>query len=117
MQKANGSLVVDQLHTFNSSKYEIVHRNGRPYYIREPTEDLDLGDKINPHITITPHVPFGLVIKADPTAGLSFNDLPMQKVRALGITHSLVLLQGFASINEEDFVSKSKTMGEVAYVF
>jgi len=90
-----------------------VTRYGRPYYLREPIPELDFGEKVNPHVSFIPNVPYGLIIKADPAAGLSFRDLPMQKIRALSIRHSVVLIQGFSLVDEEEFVKVSDGMGEV----
>ena len=116
MQKADGSFEINHVHKFDSSKYEVVTRYGRPYYLREPTPELDFGEKINPHVSFIPNIPYGLIIKADPAAGLSFRDLPMQKIRALSIRHSVVLMQGFSLVDEEEFVKVSEGMGEVMYV-
>lgn len=113
MLKADGSFSVDHYRSFDPSTYEVVYRFGRPYYLRELSAESDLGENINSRITFLPNVPFGLTIKADVEAGLSFNDLPMDKIRALSSRHSLLLLQGFSPVGEEDFIKKSKAMGEV----
>jgi hypothetical protein len=114
LQKADGSFVINHLHTFDHpSTYEVVKRKGRPYYLREHSDERDLGEKLNPHVNFIPNMPFGLVIKVNPALGFSFLDMPMDKIRALSIRHSVVLLQGFALVNDEDFVKKSAEMGEV----
>lgn len=117
MQKVDGSFTVGHLSSFDPSTYEIVHRYGRPYFIREPSAERDLGEKLNAQVQILPNIPFGLTITVDPTANLSLNDLPMDKMRALSSRHSVLVLQGFTSVNEEDLINKCTEMGEVVYVF
>lgn len=117
MLKADGSFIVNHYRSFDPSTYEVAYRFGRPYYLRELSPESDFGEKINSQITFTPNVPFGLIVKADPEAGLSFSDLPMDKIRTLSSRHSVLLLQGFSAVNETDFVIQSEKMGEVVCVF
>ena len=107
---ADGSLKVGHHRSFESHQCEVVHRFGRPYYIQE---SYSLGDKFTPHVTFTRNFPFGVIIEADPAARLSFNDLPMDRVRELSTRNSIVLLRGFYQVDREDFVKKCAEMGNI----
>ncbi|KAF8886932.1 Pyoverdine/dityrosine biosynthesis protein-domain-containing protein [Infundibulicybe gibba] len=113
IERGDGSLSLGHLSSFDPSTYEIVHRYGRPYYLREHSSARDLGVKINPHITFARHFPFGLVIEAEPSANISFNDLPMDNIRTLANQYSFVLLRGFSSVDRDDFTQKSEEFGEI----
>ena len=113
MEKANGSLVTGHFSSFDPSTYDVVYRDGRPYYLREHSEERDFGERINANVEFILNYPFGLTIKADPTAELSFNELPMDKIRKLSLRHSAVLLRGFKQVSIDDFRKKAREMGDV----
>ncbi|KAF8579389.1 Clavaminate synthase-like protein [Ramaria rubella] len=112
-EELDGKLTMAQLHTFESSSYDIVHRYGRPYYLRARSPDHDLGDRINPHVTFIHNYPFGMVVKVDPAANLSLDDLPMKNVRALALRYSVLLFRGFVESDRECFRRMAKGLGEV----
>ncbi|KAF8886930.1 Pyoverdine/dityrosine biosynthesis protein-domain-containing protein [Infundibulicybe gibba] len=113
IEREDGSLSIGHFSSFDPSTYEIVHRNGRPYYLREHSSARDLGPEINPHVTFTRNFPFGLILTADPGSNLSFNDLPMRKIRILTNRYSFVLLRGFGAANREEFTQKTDEFGEI----
>lgn len=41
MMKTDGSYVVDHFHSFYPQSYEVVHRYGRPYYLRERSTSIE----------------------------------------------------------------------------
>ncbi|TFK63470.1 Clavaminate synthase-like protein [Pluteus cervinus] len=114
LEKVDGSLAVGHLSSFGDpSSYEVVYRDGAPYYLREMSDDRDLGEKINAHVTFERLFPFGLAIVADPQANLSFNDLPMKKIRALSLRYSVVLFRGFSQVNRDELIQKSSELGTI----
>ncbi|KIJ42544.1 hypothetical protein M422DRAFT_170957 [Sphaerobolus stellatus SS14] len=112
-EEIDGTLTVAQFHAFDSSSYDIVHRHGRPYYLRARSEDYDLGDHINPHVSFVRNYPFGMVVKVDPAANLSLDDLPGDKVRALALRYSVLLFRGFLESDRECFRRLARGLGQV----
>jgi hypothetical protein len=115
-EEIDGTLTVAPLHTFDPSSYKIVHRYGRPYYLRGLSEDDDLGHRINSHVSFIRHYPFGMMVKVDPAANLSLDDLPMDKVRTLALRYSVLLFRGFAESDRECFRRLARGLGEVVSV-
>lgn len=115
-ERADGSLTIGHRHSFDDIEHEVVYKHGRPYYLRELTDAYAFGASIDPLVTFTRHYPFGLIIAADPKSGLSFNDLPMDKIRGLVLRHSALIIRGFKPVDRDDLVKKSGEMGEIVYV-
>jgi len=115
-EEIDGTLTVAQLHAFDPSSYDIVHRYGRPYYLRARSEDYDLGDRINPHASFVRNYPFGMVVKVDPAANLSLDDLPGDKVRALALRYSVLLFRGLVEPDRECFRRLARGLGQVVWV-
>jgi alpha-ketoglutarate-dependent taurine dioxygenase len=108
----NGSYRTVQRHTVDLEKYELVHKNGRPYFFRAKSELFDWStdgcDATFEHL-----YPTGIIIR--PAAGSpSMTTIPMKKVRALTNTFSPIVLRGFANTTEkETFINSANDLGEV----
>ena len=57
--------------------------------------------------------PYGLLIRPVPGATISWNDVPMEKMRDLAARYSLVLARGFSPVEKDEFRVKSREMGNV----
>ncbi|KIK57024.1 hypothetical protein GYMLUDRAFT_247295 [Collybiopsis luxurians FD-317 M1] len=112
-EAADGSLQIGHLHSFDKNEYEVVLKQGRPYYIREKSTAYSFGPQLDALISFTRNFPYGLTISCPATAGLSFNDLPMDKLRKLTAMHSCLLLRGFSQVDRDDMIKKTEELGPI----
>lgn len=113
MERADGALECRPLRVYDPQTYEIVMQEDRPYYIRERSDSRDFGEALNPFVKFQRSWPFGLVIRVDTAANIKLSDLPMEKLRHLTDTYSLVLLKGFMRVDEQTLIAKAKEFGQV----
>ncbi|KAF5363134.1 hypothetical protein D9758_008353 [Tetrapyrgos nigripes] len=112
-EAADGRLQIGALQSFDKKNYEIVSKYDRPYYVREKSSVYSFGSQLDAQISFTRNFPFGLTVSCAPSAGLSFNDLPMDKLRKLTTMHSCVLLRGFSKVDRDDMTKKSEELGPI----
>ncbi|KAF3040587.1 hypothetical protein E8E11_005764 [Didymella keratinophila] len=108
----DGSYRSVQRHTVDLEKYELVHKNGRPYFFRAKSELFDWSadgcDATFEHL-----YPTGLIIRPA-TGSPSMTTIPMKKVRTLTNTFSPIVLRGFSNTTEkETFIKSANDLGEV----
>ncbi|KAJ4988867.1 taurine catabolism dioxygenase TauD [Stagonosporopsis vannaccii] len=108
----DGSYRSVQRHTVDQDKYELIHRNGRPYFFRAKSDLFDWSAD-GCEVDFEHLYPTGLIIR--PTAGApSMTSIPMKKVRTLANTFSPVVLRGFSDTEERDvFVNSANGLGKV----
>ncbi|KAH7121510.1 Pyoverdine/dityrosine biosynthesis protein-domain-containing protein [Dactylonectria macrodidyma] len=109
----DGTITSHHAETFrNDPRFELVYdEHNRPSYFREKSDFLNCATG---PVSCEPTYPSGLIIR--PAAGakaLSIHDIDSSKVRALSEINSPVVLRGFSQTeNRDDFVNKSKELGE-----
>ncbi|KAH0551212.1 hypothetical protein GP486_007470, partial [Trichoglossum hirsutum] len=111
--KVDGSVRMGHADLFRSDEaYELVMREGRPYYFREKSE-LFHWDGLG--VEFEHMYPCGLLIlSVNNSPQPSLEDVPMKKVRKLAELTSPVVLRGFAhSTDREVFISKAYDLGTV----
>ncbi|KAG7087516.1 hypothetical protein E1B28_013477 [Marasmius oreades] len=112
-EAADGSLRIGHLRSFEKDDYEVVSKHGRPYYIREKSTAYSFEPQLDAQISFTRNFPFGLTISCAPSAGVSFDDLPMNKLRKLTAMHSCILLRGFSQVDRDGMIKKSEELGPI----
>lgn len=107
----DGSYRSVQRHTVDQDKYELVHRNGRPYFFRAKSNLFDWTAN-GCEVTFEHLYPTGLIVR--PTASApSTTTIPMKKILLLAHTFSPVILRGFPGANDRDtFVKSVRGLGE-----
>jgi alpha-ketoglutarate-dependent taurine dioxygenase len=108
----DGSYRSVQRHTVDQEKYELVYKNGRPYFFRAKSELFDWSTD-GCDVTFEHLYPTGLIIR--PASGApSMTTIPMKKVRALANTFSPIVMRGFSNTTEkETFINSAHDLGEV----
>ncbi|KAH6642954.1 putative pyoverdine/dityrosine biosynthesis protein [Boeremia exigua] len=94
-----------QRHTVDQEKYELIYRNGRPYFFRAKS-DLFNWSVEGCDVTFEHLYPTGLIVRPTSEAP-SITAIPMTKVRILANTFSPVVLRGFSNTAEKDIIVKS----------
>ncbi|KAK7445714.1 hypothetical protein VKT23_014709 [Stygiomarasmius scandens] len=112
-ERTDGSLEVTHLCSLKDYEYETVYKFGRPYYLREKTDAYTFGSNLDAHISFSRTYPFGLAITCSDSVAISFNELPMDKIRKLIKMHSCVVFRGFSTISREDMITKASEFGEI----
>ena len=57
--------------------------------------------------------PYGLLIRPVPGAIISWNDVPMDKMRDLSSRYSLILPRGFGAVEKDKYRVKARDMGTI----
>jgi hypothetical protein len=57
--------------------------------------------------------PYGLLIRPVPGAVISWNDVPMEKMRDLASRYPLVLARGFVPVDKDEYRAKAREMGTI----
>lgn len=110
----DGTTTTGHHSTFDENdKYELVYKNGRPYFYREKTDLLDWGEH---KITCDFLYPTGLMIRpADGPGAFNIQDVPSAKWRSLAEHNSPVILRGIGKTRDRDlFVKKGYELGKPA---
>ncbi|KAJ4375523.1 hypothetical protein N0V86_007055 [Didymella sp. IMI 355093] len=108
----DGSYRSVQRHTVDLNDYELIHKNGRPYFFRAKSELFDwTADGCD--VTFEHLYPTGIIIR--PSVGSpSMTTIPMKKVRTLTNAFSPIVLRGFTNTTEKEaFINSASDLGEV----
>lgn len=109
--KHDGSVAIQHTSTVDPKTHELVYRYGRPYFWRESDAAMQWGENL-PVIFETLH-PFGLLVRPVEPNSISWEDVPMEKVRSLATRYSLIIFRGFRGVSKELYSQKARQMGEV----
>lgn len=63
--------------------------------------------------TFEPLHPFGLLVRPAEPNSISWEDVPMEKVRSLATRYSLIIFRGFQGVSKDAYSQKARQMGEV----
>ncbi|KAJ2973456.1 hypothetical protein NQ176_g6600 [Zarea fungicola] len=113
VRAVNGTTTMSHLGAVNHETHELIIEHGRPAYFRERSSLFDWpGMDVNFRYLY----PTGIMISAkEEHQKYSIKDVSMQKLRALAIQCSPVILRGFKdAADEESFVSSARCLGEPA---
>lgn len=111
----DGSYRSVQRNTVDQEKYELIHRDGRPYFFRAKSSLFDWSadgcDVKFDHL-----YPTGLIVR--PTAGEpSVMNVPLEKVRSLANRFAPIILRGFSGCMERStFIDIAHHLGELSFV-
>jgi hypothetical protein len=109
----DGSYRSVQRHTVDADKYELIHRNGRPFFFRARSELFDWTlDALS--VTFEHMHPTGLLVQVESSTPAPLASVPKQKLRALSHTFSPIVLRGFEGSGECEFADVESERFETA---
>jgi hypothetical protein len=111
----DGSYRSVQRHTVDAEKYELVHRDGRPFFFRARSELFDWTPD-NLSVTFEHIHPTGLLVQTEGSAPASLGNISKKKLRVLSHTFSPIVLRGFESAGKNEVDDpKSEALETAAY--
>ena len=110
--RIDGTLLFEHREVFaNSSEYELVLQDGKPFYYRQKS---DLFNWSEVKINVEPIYPCGFLISPKNKETVSMSALDMKKVRVLAELNSPIVLRGFGETTDRTlFTDKAHEMGQV----
>lgn len=113
VRAVDGKTSMSHRGTVNHETHELVIEHGRPAYFRERSPLFDWPG-MDVHFRYM--YPTGIIISArEEHHKYSIKDVPMQRLRALAMQCSPVILRGFKDVTDEEvFISSARCLGELA---
>ena len=111
IMKRDGSFGIQHSSAVDRATHELVYRRGRPYYWREIDPAMQWGDHMG--VMFDRLFPYGLLIRPVPGAIISWNDVPMDKMRDLSGRYGLILARGFGAVEKDEYRVKAREMGTI----